>query len=96
MVGAMIVFNYIGGALIAFIFFYAYSDGSWSAVLRWTIFYLVVIVNPIRLARRTSRQMSALGHPLPDQVRKSAYNPVWVGLMALIAALALVQGAGER
>jgi hypothetical protein len=96
MVRAMIVFNYVGGAFIAFIFFYANSDHSWSAVLRWALFYLAVVVNPIRLARRTARQMSALEQPLPKELRKAAFYPAWVGLMALIAGLALVQGAAER
>lgn len=92
----MIAFTYVGAALVALIFFYAYSDGSWSAILRWTIFYFVVVVNPMRLARRTSRQMDAVGHDLPVELRRSALNPVWVGLMALVAALALVDAVPRR
>ena len=92
----MIVVSYISAAFIAFIFFYVYSDRSWSAVLRWAIFYFAVIVNPIRLARRTSRQMDAVGHVLPKQLRASAFNPVWVGLTALLAALALVDAVPGR
>lgn len=91
MAKVMSVINWVGGAGIAFVFFYAYSNRTWGAAFWWGLFYVSAAVFPAVLSARASRRLAALDPPVPRAVRQIAFFPIWAAYVVMLAALILIR-----
>jgi hypothetical protein len=96
MAKVMTVINWVGGIVVAFAFFYAHSDHSWRAAVKWAIFFLAGLAFPAHLARRARVLLNGVRPPLARDVRGIAVYPIWAALVMLFAALMLIADAATR
>jgi hypothetical protein len=87
----MVAINLTGTAALISVFFWFGPDRTPSMLLRWTIFFVATIAFPMHLSARIDAELARLPEPVSPRLRRMAAYPVWVGLFALGAAIALLE-----
>ena len=87
----MVALNVAGTAAFVSVFFWMGRDHSLLMLLRWIAFFGAGLLIPMRLSGRVEAALAQLQAPVPPELRRAAIYPVWVGIMTLGSALALIE-----
>ena len=88
----MVALNVAGTAAFISVFFWTGRDHSLLMLLRWIAFFGAGLLIPMRLSGRVEAALAQLQSPVSTELRRAATYPVWVGIFALAAAIALLDG----
>ena len=88
----MVALNVAGTAAFISVFFWMGREHSPVMLLRWAVLFVATILFPMHLSGKVAAALAALPGPAPQELNRAASYPVWVGIMALGAATALLDG----
>lgn len=87
----MVALNLAGTAAFVSVFFWLGRDHSPLMLLRWAILFGATLVFPMYLSGKVEAELARLPKPVPPELRRTAVYPVWVGIVTLGAAIALLE-----
>ena len=87
----MVALNLAGTAAFVSVFFWFGPDHSPLALFQWAVLFGSTLVFPMYLSAKVEAALARLPKPVPPELRRTAVYPVWVGIMTLSAAIALLQ-----
>jgi hypothetical protein len=87
----MVAFNVAGTVAFLSVFFWRGSDHSPLMLLRWAMLFVATILLPMYWSGKVEAELARLPGPLPHHLKLAGVYPVWVGLMTLGAAAALLE-----
>ena len=90
----MVALNLAGTAAFISVFFWLGRDHSPLMLLRWAILFAATLVLPMYWSGKVESELARLAEPASPQLRRAAIYPVWVGIMTLGAAIALIEKMG--
>ncbi len=88
---AMVAINLAGTAAFISVFFWLGRDHSPLMLLRWAVLFGATLVLPMYFSEKVEAELARLPKPVSPELRRAAIYPVWVGLMTLGAAIALLE-----
>ena len=86
--------NLAGTAAFISVFFWLGRDHSPLMLLRWAVLFGTTLVIPMYFSERIEAELARLPNPVSRELRRAAIYPVWVGIMALVAVIALLEPLG--
>lgn len=86
----MVALNVAGTVAFVSVLFWMGRDHSPVTLLRWTVLFGATLLMPMYLSARIEAELAKLPKPVPRALSRAAVYPVWVGLMALGAAVAMM------
>ena len=87
----MVALNVAGTVSFISVFFWMGGNHSPLMLLRWAAFFGAGLLMPMRLSGKIEAELARLPAPVPPGLRRAAIYPVWVGIITLGTALALIQ-----
>ena len=87
----MVALNVAGTVAFVSVFFWLGRDHSPLMLFRWAVLFGATLVFPMYLSAKVEAELARLPTPVPPELRRTAVYPVWVGLMTLGAAIALLE-----
>jgi len=87
----MVALNVAGTVLFVSVSFWLGRDHSPMMLLRWAVLFGATLVFPMYLSGKVEAALAQLPTPVSPGLRRAAVYPVWVGILTLGAALALVE-----
>ena len=88
---AMVAINLAGTVAFISVFFWLGRDHSPLMLLRWAVLFGATLVLPMYFSEKVEAELARLPKPVSPELRRAAIYPVWVGLMTLGAAIALLE-----
>jgi hypothetical protein len=90
----MVTLNVAGTVALISVLFWMGRDHSLLMLLRWTVFFAATLLLPMYWSSKVEAELARLPGPLSPQLKRAAIYPVWVGIFALGAAIALIERLG--
>ena len=87
----MVALNLAGTAAFISVFFWFGRDHSPLMLLRWAVFFGSALVIPMYWSGKVEAELARLPAPVSPQLRRAAVYPVLVGIITLVAAMALLE-----
>jgi len=87
----MVAINVAGTVAFISVSFWLERDHSPVMLLRWAVLFGSTLIFPMYLSGKVEAALAQLPKPVSPALRRAAVYPVWVGILTLGAALALVQ-----
>ena len=87
----MVALNLAGTAVLVSVLFWIGKDHSPLMLIRWSMFFIATLVVPMYLSGKVDAALARLPQPVPQELNRAAVYPVWVGILTLGAALALIE-----
>jgi hypothetical protein len=90
----MVAFNVAGTVAFLSVFFWRGTDHSPLMLLRWAMLFVATLLLPMYWSGKVEGELARLPGPIGPHLRRAGIYPVWVGLIALLAAAGLLERAG--
>ena len=87
----MAALNVAGTVVFVSASFWFGPDHSPMMLLRWAVLFGATLLFPMYLSGKVESALALLPKPVSPGLRRAAVYPVWVGILTLMAALALVE-----
>jgi hypothetical protein len=88
----IVTLNIAGTVAFVSVFFWMGRDHSALMLVRWATLFVASLLFPMYLSGRVEAELARLPGPVPPPLKRAAVYPVWVGIFALGAAIALLDG----
>ena len=87
----MVALNLAGTVAFVSVFFWFGRDHSPMMLVRWAVLFLATLVLPMYWSGKVEAELARLPGPVSPQLKRAAVYPVWVGIFALGAAVAVLE-----
>lgn len=86
----MVALNVAGTVAFISVFFWMGDDHSPLMLFRWVLLFVAGLLFPMYLSAKVEAALRRHPCPVSRELERAAVYPVWVGIFALGAAIALI------